>query len=146
MAASQATLGYGSVVQIATEASPDVYASIDEVTNVTPPQSTLDQIDVSHMQSPNRRREYISGMTDSGDFVCEGNFVPGSATDDRLFELLNLPTGQSRRRSLRCSFPNGSTWTFDGELTGYEIAVPFDDKMTFTATWKVTGDITRGST
>jgi hypothetical protein len=34
----------------------------------------------------------------------------------------------------------------DGELTTYEMAMPFDDKMTATATFKVTGDLSVGST
>lgn len=146
MAASQAILGYGCTVEVSTGSSPDVLQTIDEVTNITPPGNTLDQIDVSHMQSPNRRREFISGMADGGEFSCEHNFVPGSLTDQFLFALLNTPIGTSRRRFVRLSFPTGATWFFAGDLTGYEITVPFDDKMTATATWKVSGDVTRGST
>jgi hypothetical protein len=74
------------------------------------------------------------------------NFIPGSTSDDRIFELLSLPVGQSRRRSCRISFPNGVTWTFDGEVTGYEPTVPFDDAMTATVTLKVTGGVTVGTT
>ena len=74
------------------------------------------------------------------------NFVPGSATDDFLFAIINTPVGQSKRRFIRLSFENGTTWFFAGELTGYDIAVPVDDKMTATATFKVTGDLTTGST
>ena len=143
---SNALLGYGSVVQVSTGDLPDVLQNIDEVTNITPPSNTLDQIDVSHMQSPNRRREYIAGMTDGGEFSCEMNFVPGGATDDFLFAILNTPVGQSRLRHIRLSFPNGVTWFFDGQLTTYEMSMPFDDKMTATATFKVTGDLTVGST
>jgi tail tube protein len=146
MAASNALLGYGSVVEVATGSSPDVLQALDEITTITPPSSTSDQIDVSHMQSPNRRREFISGMTDGGEFSCEGNYIPGSATDDLLFAIINSPVGVSRRRFIRLSFPNGVTWFFTGELTGYEAALPFDDKMTFTATFKVSGDLTQGST
>lgn len=143
---SNALLGYGSVVQVSTGDSPDVLQALDEITNITPPGNTLDQIDVSHMQSPNRRREYIPGMTDGGEFSCEMNFVPGGATDDFLFAILNTPVGQSRLRHIRLSFPNGVTWFFDGQLTTYEMSMPFDDKMTATATFKVTGDLTVGST
>lgn len=146
MAESNAQLGYGSVFQIQTENSPDNYVDLAEIFNITPPSSTLDQIDVTHMTSPNRRREFISGLNDSGEASLEMNFVPGSTSDDRLFELINLPTGQSRRRNCRISFPNGVTWSFAAELTGYEPAVPVDDRMTATVTFKVTGDVTVGST
>lgn len=146
MAASNALLGYGSVVEIATGSSPDVLQAMDEVTTIKPPNIKLDQIDVTHMQSPNRTREFISGLRDMGDFSFEGNFIPGSPTDDFLFALMNVPAGTSRRRAIRLSFPTGSTWFFAGELTGYEPTLPFDGKMAFTATFKVSGDLTQGST
>jgi hypothetical protein len=143
---SDAQLGYGSIFQIVSDSSPDTYVALAEVYNITPPSATLDQIDVTHMQSPDRRREFISGLIDGGEASLEMNFVPGSTSDDRLFELLNLPVGATRRRSCRISFPNGVTWTFDGELIGYEPAVPHDDKMTATVTFKTTGALTVGLT
>lgn len=146
MAESQAMLGYGSTFQIQTENSPDNYVDLAELTNITPPSSSLDQIDVTHMQSPNRNREFISGLNDPGECSFDMNFVPGSTSDDRLFELLNLPTGTSRRRNCRISFPNGVTWTFSAELTGYEPTVPVDDKMTATVTFKVSGAMSVGTT
>src|SRR5262245_32304081 len=146
MAASEAQLGYGSVFEIQTETSPDAYVAIAEVTNITPPSAQIDQVDVTHMQSPNRYREFISGLIDGGEAKFDMNFVPGSTSDDRFFELLGLPTGVSRRRSCRISFPNGHTWTFDAELTGYEPDIPTDDKMTATVTFKVSGPISRGVT
>jgi hypothetical protein len=146
MAESQALLGYGSVFQIQTENSPDNFVDLAEVISITPPSSTLDQIDVTHMTSPNRNREFISGLNDPGECSFDMNFVPGSTSDDRLFELLNLPTGTLRRRACRISYPNGVTWSFSAELVGYEPTVPVDDKMTATVTFKVTGAMTVGTT
>lgn len=146
MAESLALLGYGSVFQIQSENSPDNYVDLQELINITPPSSELDQIDVTHMTSPNRNREFISGLNNPGECSFEMNFVPGSVSDDRLFELLNLPTGTSRRRNCRISFPNGVTWSFTAELTGYVPSVPVDDKMTATVTFKVSGAMTVGAT
>lgn len=147
MAASNALLGYGCVVEVSTSGlSPDVLTPIDEVITISPPTSKSDQIDVTHMQSPNRRREFIAGLTDGGEFSCEMNFVPGGNTDDFLFAIINTPVGQSKRRFIRLSFPNGTTWFFQGDLTDYTIAAPVDNKMTATAVFKVSGDLTTGST
>lgn len=143
---SNALLGYGCIVQVATGSSPDVLQALDEITNITPPSVKYDDVDVSHMQSPNQRREFIVGMGDGGEFSCEMNFIPGSNTDDFLFGLMNLPPGTSRTRFIRLSYPNGTTWFFSGNLNGYDISAPYDDKMTATATFKVTGDLTVGST
>lgn len=146
MPASEAMLGYGSIFQIQTENSPDTFVDLAEVTNITPPSADVDQIDVTHMQSPNRYREFIDGLIDGGECSFDMNFVPGSTSDDRLFELLSLPVGTIHRRNCRISFPNGVTWTFAATLTGYEPDVPTDDKMTATVSFKVSGSITRGTT
>jgi hypothetical protein len=146
MPASSSSIGYGSVFEIVSDTSPDVYVALAEVKSITPPSIDVDQVEVTHMQSPNRYREFISGLLDGGECSFEMNFVPGSTSDDRLFELLNLATGVSRRRACRISYPNGVTWAFDAEVTGYEPDVPFDDVMTATVTLKVSGTITPGST
>jgi len=143
---SAALLGYGSVIEIVSDSSPDLFVALAEVKSITPPSIDVDQVEVTHMQSPNRFREFISGLLDGGEASFEMNFIPGSTSDDRLFELLNLPTGVSRRRACRISYPNGVTWSFNAEVTGYEPDVPFDDAMTATVTLKVTGTITVGTT
>lgn len=143
---SNAMLGYGSVFQVQAENSPDNFVDMAEVISITPPTFSLDQIDVTHMQSPNRNREFISGLNDPGECSFDMNFIPGNSADDRLFELLNLPTGSTRTRACRISYPNGVTWSFNAELTGYEPTVPVDDKMTATVTFKVSGAISVGTT
>jgi Lambda phage tail tube protein, TTP len=145
MAASEADIGYGSKFAIESDNSPNVYTELAEIFNITPPSMTVDQIDVTHMQSPLRRREFVGGLIDPGECSFEMNYVPGSVSDVRLNELLDLPVGESRRRSCRITYPNAVTHTFDAELTGYEPTIPTDDKMSATVTFKVTGAVTRTS-
>lgn len=138
---STAKLGYGTTFAIESDDSPGDYTELDEVVSVTPPSDDVDQVEVTHMQSPGRRREYIGGLIDSGECSVEMNFIPGNASDVRLNHLLALPVGTDRVRSCRITFPNSVYWTFDAEVTGYEKSVPLDDKMTATVTFKVTGII-----
>jgi len=143
---SIAMLGYGSVFEIVDDNSPDLFVPMAEVKSITPPSIKVDQVEVTHMQSPDRYREFISGLMDGGEASFEMNFVPGNASDLRLFQLLNLPVGVSRRRACRISFPNGRTWSFNAEVTGYDPTVPFDSVMTAKVTMKVTGGISAGIT
>ena len=144
---TSAAIGHSSVFSIASESSPDLQVALDEVRNITPPTLTLDRIDVTHMQSPNRYREFISGLIDPGEASVEINFVPGGTTDDRIRELLNLPSGTTTRaRAMKISFPNGATMSFDAEVLSYEPTVPVDDAMTATVTFSVTGQPTMGTT
>jgi hypothetical protein len=139
---TDALLGYGSRFAIDDEDSPTNYVEIAEVRSITPPSETIDMIDATHMQSPDRRREFISGLIDGGEASFEMNFIPGNASDQRLNVILNLAAGVSRRRSCKITYPNGVYQIFDGELTGYEKTVPFDDRMGATVTFKVTGAVT----
>lgn len=131
---TEASIGYGSFFHVSQDAGA-TWIEIAEVYDITPPSDTVDVIDATHMQSPNRTREFISGLSDPGEASFEMNFVPGSPSDVKIREIRTA----GDRVKCRITFPNSVTWTFDGLLTGYEPAVPNDDKMTATVAWKVTG-------
>lgn len=142
---SEAKIGYGSRFLIESDDSPNWFVDLGEVFDITPPSATVDQIDVTHMQSPDRRREFIRGLIDGGECSFEMNYVPGSVGDLRLNEILDTPADESAAKRCRIIYPNLIVHTFLGELTGYEPTVPTDDKMTATVTFKVTGAVTRES-
>lgn len=128
-------IGYGSIFEIGNGANPEVFTAIAEVFDLTPPSDTMDMVDVTHFGSPNRTREFVSGLVDPGECSFEMNFVPGSASDMAIQAWKVSGEG----KTCRITYPNATTWTFTGYLTGYEPAVPLEDKMTATVTIKVTG-------
>lgn len=144
-APSAAMLGYGSRFLIESQDSPNQFYDLGEVFNITPPSATVDQIDVTHMQSPDRRREFIDGLIDGGEVSFEMNYIPGSTADDTLNAILDTAVGLSRTRTCRIIYPNSVVHTFDANLMTYEPSVPTDDKMTATVTFRVTGVVTRES-
>jgi len=141
MAETLASLGYGSVFAVSTDDGA-TYVDLAEVSNITPPSSTIDMIDATHMQSPNADREFIIGLNDPGEASFEMNFIPGSPAD------LKIQAVKAARARVKCriTFPGGVTWTFSGLLMTYEPAVPTDDKMTASVSWKVSGSTVTGST
>ena len=141
MAASQASIGYGSLLEV--QDASLVFTALAEVYNVTPPSSTVDQVDVTHMQSPSRMREFVDGLIDPGECSFEMNYVPSSPSDLLLLAILATPVGQSRTRGIRITYPNGKKDQFNGNLATYEPTLPTDDKMTATVTFRVTGPVTR---
>jgi predicted secreted protein len=145
-AESQAFIGYGSHFQILDESvSPDAYVDLGEVFNITPPSATVDQIDVTHMQSPGRRREFIDGLIDPGECSFEMNYIPDSAGDNLLNAILDTPIGESRRRTCRIIYPNAVIHQFSANLMTYEPTLPTDDKATASVAFRVTGLVARGS-
>ena len=134
MSETGTSIGYGHVLEIALASAPTVFTYIKEVFDATPPADSDDQVEATHMQSPNRRREYIPGLTDSGEASYEMNYVPGSATDKFLRSI------RGKLLVVRQTFANGVQIIFNGSRQGYETAIPNDDKMTATLTLKVSGD------
>jgi hypothetical protein len=141
MPATQAAIGYGSKFQVVDPSiSPDTFVDLGEVINIGPPTRDLDIIDATHMQSPNRTREFILGLIDPGEANVEMNYVPGGTTDDMLVAIEAAAVAVN----CRIVFPNGVNWTFLALLQSRDFDITVDDKMTHTATWKVTGSTTIG--
>lgn len=134
MPETQASIGYGTFFHIS-EDDGATWTEVAEVYDVTPPNDTVDEIDATHMQSPNRTREFIPGLIDPGEASFEMNFVPGSPSDMKI-SVLKI---SGARVKCRVTFPNAVKWVFSAWVSGYEPAVPTDDKMTATVTWRVTG-------
>jgi hypothetical protein len=133
---TEADIGHGTLFQKRTATGPDVWTTYGERTAITPPQWARDAIDASHGDSPNRRREFISGMTDEGEVSLEMNFVPGSST----FSLVRAEFSTKNAGRYRLVFTNGDTWEFDAISTAMEPDAPLDDKMPLNLTYKITGE------
>lgn len=111
---------------------------LDEITSITPPNSQTEEVEATHMLSPNRRREYIAGLIDDGEGTFEMNYVPGSDTDD----LIQVAQTDGEARQYRIVIPDGAYgWKIEGTciVKGYERSVPIDDRMTATLTVRFTG-------
>lgn len=134
---SDALIGYGSVFQVESTDLPGVFVSLEEVFSINPPSFTVDQIDITHWQSPDHRREFASGRINPGECSIEMNFVPGSTSDILLNEIVE----ERVPWVCRIVFPNGRFASFRANLVSYETAVSNDDKMTATLNWKVTGKV-----
>lgn len=143
MTASQAMIAYGSKWSLETVDSPNQsppdWHEMGEVFNITPPNAQVDDVDVTHNQSPNRTREFIAGLNDPGEASFEINWVPGSATDTIINALKDAGTVVSHK----IDFPNGLYWEFTGYVKGFEPTMQTEDKMTATVTVKVSGAVTR---
>ena len=66
---TDARIGYGSKYEIYISGA---FVEMGEVTEITPGEATTERVQATHMQSPGRRHEYISGMIDSGEGIEPG--------------------------------------------------------------------------
>lgn len=121
-----------------------ILTQLAEVFSVTIPNAEVDQIEATHYQSPNRSREYISGLKDSGEMTVEMNYIAGSTTD----ALIVAARAAGNARAFKIVVPTATVgWKFEGQaiVTGYERNIPLDDKMTAVMTLKVTGEVTESA-
>jgi hypothetical protein len=139
---SDAMIGHGCRVYVETADSPNQsppdYHELSEINNITPPQSESEDVDVTHMQSPNKVREFVGGLVDPGDAGFELNWVPGSDTDKILLALKRDQTIVS----WKFQWPNGTYWEFLGYVKTYNPSAETGDKMTAEVAIKVSGDST----
>jgi predicted secreted protein len=143
--ASNARLGYGTLLKRRISTSPDVYQLVAERVSLGGPSMSRDTPDVTHMDSPNGWREFLPGLKDGGEIPIEGNFVPDDPSHNVATGLLS-EFYNDMRGHWRIEFPlTGSPaifWEFDGILSGFDTDMPVDDKLSFTATVKLSGEPT----
>lgn len=78
---SEARIGWGGEVQLSTSSSVNGLVELGEVTSFGLPDDTADDVEVTHLKSPGKRKEFLRGLIDGGEVEVEMNYVPGSATD-----------------------------------------------------------------
>jgi predicted secreted protein len=143
---ADARIGYGATYEIwdASLTTP-AFVALEEVISITPGEAETDRVEVTHMQSPGRRREYVSGMIDSGEASVEINWLPGSATDLLIRGLLTSGATVEHRITLPANADGDRvTLTYDAQITGYSKSIPMDDRLTATVTIAVSGEETWG--
>ncbi len=130
---TQASIGHNTLFKRNDGAG--AYTTLAEVTGVTPPNLSRDTVDATHMESPERYREFISGLRDGDEVSIEMNFVPGGAAMTALLADFHNDAAVG----YKIVFPNAVEWTFSAFITSFNPEAPLDDKMTLAPTFKITG-------
>jgi predicted secreted protein len=118
-------------------------ADIAELTSISGPSQSLDTIDVTSHDSDDCYREFIAGLRSGGDISIEGNFL-STDTDGQVAMHTDFQAGE--KKAFIIKFP---AWvetsheypqiTGNGYVTAFDVSFPFEDKVSFSATIKVTG-------
>jgi hypothetical protein len=114
---------------------------IIELVKVAGPLMKSDIKEVSNMGSPNIYKEFIAGLRDGGTVTFEGNYLPKEATLSQQTLRTDFEGGIV---SYWCINPGGGPagtgiWTFTALVQDIAPSYPVDDRITFTATLKITG-------
>lgn len=130
-------IGYGSSVRVGRGATP-TWTEIELVGDIGLPDEQLDEVEITHMKSPGRRRQFIAGLIDGGEVTVPMNYIPGSPTDTLLHEL----KASGEEVILEFTITEGGVpEQYSAFLKGYSRAAPIADKMTAEASFRLSAQI-----
>lgn len=119
-------------------ASPPTFEEILEVTNISGGGGTAERTDMTHLRSPNRRREYKPSFIESGVLTFTVQYIPTAATHQRLLSLLD----SGEEVALHEVFVDGSGWDYDGYISGVEkTGQDVGGKVQLNCSFQITGAI-----
>jgi predicted secreted protein len=145
----QARIGWGGKVLLGTDATEGTLTQLALVVDCTFPQDNADEVDVTHLQSPGKRKEFIAGLIDAGSVTLSLNYDPGSATDLLLTAAKEAGTTRSVRFVVPSEAGDGSAdWNFttSGFVKQYAPdKMAAGEKITATAVIRITGAQEQGA-
>ena len=130
---SQVVFQYGNQ---ATYAASSTWTDVAEIIDITPPNVEADDIETSHMMSPNQFKQFEAGWADGGEVDLSVQFE--KAKNASLYALFRQPKG-FRIMFADAPGPSGSKWGFDGYIKGFGNEVDREDIVTADITVKITG-------
>lgn len=146
---TDARIGWGGKLYVSTDNTEANLTLLAEVRECGFPQDEVDEAEATHLQSPGRRREFVAGLIDGGEFTATMNYVPGSATD----LLLTAAKEAGTTRKIRIVVPDETgTGAADWNIVTSAFVKKYapdgmtpGEVITATATFRVTGDQEQGS-
>jgi hypothetical protein len=140
------SIGWGGEVWLSTDDSVANLVELVQVVSFGLPNEEIDEVEVTHLKSPNRRKEYISGLIDGGEVEVVLNYRPGSDTD----EALRAAKAAGDVRAIRFIIPHNGVAAYMVDTTAYVSGydrgtVEAGEKMEATVTFRITGDETQSA-
>jgi hypothetical protein len=144
-----ARIGWGGKLYVSTDNTEANLALVDEVRECSFPTDEVDEAEATHLNSPGRRREFVPGLIDGGEFTATMNYVPGSASD----LLLTGAKDAGDTRKVRIVVPDETgAGTADWNMVVSAFIKKYapdtmstGDVITATATFRVTGALEQGA-
>ncbi|MGK7653150.1 phage tail tube protein [Roseovarius sp. B08] len=134
---SDGMIGFGTELHRSSDSGATYNDTGMEVKEISPPNMSKDTVDVTHMKSPNRFREFIASLRDGGEFSLVVNYVTGDDTGiaDLMADFASDDAGY-----YKIVFPDTTEWEFRAHVTEPEFGVPLEEEIEVTFTGKVTGE------
>ncbi|ODA67673.1 hypothetical protein A7A08_01708 [Methyloligella halotolerans] len=124
MAESEALIGYGNLYEVS-EDDGDTWFTVGETVDITPPEMSVGEEEVTHTQSPDSTREFIPTLIDPGSMSFGINWIPGNPTEVKIVGW----KVQRKKLMHRVTYPNGVVWTWKGHFASFAPTAPNEGKL-----------------
>jgi len=134
-----AFLGSGTLLKVGDGASPEVFTTVYEVTNIGDFGQENDLVEVTHMQST--AKEYIYGLADGVEFPVTVNYNPTNATHVTMLAAQSAKT----TKNMKLTLPSGGgslTFSFSALIKGWRLPLGPNTPGQMTFNLKLSGAIT----
>lgn len=137
MAATKAQIGYGTLLQKGDGASPENFSTIAEVHDVDGFGFSLEQLEATHMESPNGYKEFVAGLKEGDEITVKGNLTVDNQS------VLKTWADAAVRSNWKIDFPGSalSTYTFAATPTGLHFGIAVDGILDYELGMKIAGAI-----
>lgn len=138
---SDARIGWGGEFHLSSDATTGNLFELVEVVTFGLPNDQADEVEVTHLKSPQKRKEFIRGLIDGGEVEVSLNYAPGSATD----VAVRNAQAAGNSRALRFVLPDQAgdpEWEIDtfGFVKGYARGpIAAGEKIEATITVRISG-------
>lgn len=128
-----ADIGYGAKIYVDDGVS-GAMAAFTDVTQITVPMQEDSSVEITHLQSSGRYREYVPGLIEPGE--CSFTQRYDKTAYDRVFGL------KGANHTFQIEFPDGAEAEFDGFITKVECDISGADAVVdIKVSIKVTGAV-----
>lgn len=139
MAETNAEIGYGMLVKVEVTPGSGTYVTVGQQKDIKGGGWSVDAIDASHNESPNRVKEKIPGMIENKPVALEIVYTLGSAAEATLLSLRGLV------RNFRTVHPSGAYAQYAAFITDFEPDTPTEDASVASIEITLKGDFTIAS-
>lgn len=132
MSESESQTGHGGTFERedGTEWTP-----LAEVISITPPQLSRENVEASHLTSPDKYNEYKKGMKDGGEPTITLAYI-----NDASHHTLKDDLEDEETHNYRVTYPDGSQWEFKGWPSGIAPSeIANNERLTEEVTFRTTG-------
>lgn len=133
MAASDAIVGFGATISSSVLDAGSYTQLAVESTKIPLPQVTVDDIEVTHMESPGAFKEYLAGLQDGGEITVSCNYTRAGY---QAVSALNRTV-----RDYRITLSNGDYFDFPGYIKAPSGEADMATQVTFEFMIRVAGNV-----